>query len=115
MADVWLLTPFGVVSNLKFASAFRQCSASSKLEVQGGNSLFHQYVGILLQTFTCTGSSTSFVQSGPLLSSVGLAQTDTVPHSRACSIAARQVQLNASFRELWLVISALGETMWSHV
>ena len=25
----------------------------------------------------------------------------------------RQVQLNASFRELWLVVSALGETMWS--
>ncbi|CAE7493900.1 Cacna1h [Symbiodinium pilosum] len=56
VVDVWLLSPFGVVSNLKFASAFR---------------IFHVFRAV------------------------------------------RQVQLNASFRELWLVISALGETMWT--
>mmetsp|Transcript_10285 Transcript_10285/g.24719 ORF Transcript_10285/g.24719 Transcript_10285/m.24719 type:complete len:594 (+) Transcript_10285:67-1848(+) len=56
VVDVWMLTPLGVVSHLKFASGFR---------------IFH----------------------------IGR--------------AIRQVQLNASFRELWLVVSALGETMWT--
>jgi len=56
VVDVWLLAPFGVISNLKFASAFR---------------IFHVFRAV------------------------------------------KQVQLNASFRELWLVVSALGETMWT--
>ena len=33
-------------------------------------------------------------------------------HMMLSPVNDRQVQLNASFRELWLVISALGETMW---
>ncbi|CAK9094790.1 Sodium channel protein type 11 subunit alpha, partial [Durusdinium trenchii] len=55
VVDCWLLFPFGVISNLKFASAFR------------------------------------VFQFGR---------------------AVRQVQLHPNFRELWIVISAVGETMW---
>lgn len=56
VVDCWLLSPFGVISNLKFASAFR------------------------------------VFQFGR---------------------AVRQVQLHPNFRELWIVISAVGETMWT--
>ncbi|CAL1156755.1 unnamed protein product [Cladocopium goreaui] len=58
VVDSWMLYPFGVVSNLKFASAFR------------------------------------VFQFGR---------------------AVRQVQLHPNFRELWIVISAVGETMWTLV
>lgn len=58
VVDSWMLYPFGMVSNLKFASAFR------------------------------------VFQFGR---------------------AVRQVQLHPNFRELWIVISAVGETMWTLV
>ena len=56
VVDSWFLFPFGIISNLKFASAFR------------------------------------VFQFGR---------------------AVKQVQLHPNFRELWIVISAVGETMWT--